>query len=171
MFSNLAQAQNSNGNAIQIFDACLADVENNCAYTDIVQSIPVTGQLLDLITCSDNGVTVFTSACGVVLNAPLASGPPNVNSNNSPQCPSNSSINMDSLALQETIPLVGILFHLNYSSDRLQVILKGIATGSGEANFWQTIESTNLDELAEKLKREFEVNQLKDHQQHEKTLA
>jgi len=78
---------------------------------------------------------------------------------------------MDSLALQETIPLVGILFHLNYSSDRLQVILKGIATGSGEANFWQTIESTNLDELAEKLKREFEVNQLKDHQQHEKTLA
>ena len=55
--------------------------------------------------------------------------------------------------------------------DLLQVILKGIATGSGEANFWQTIESTNFDELAEKLKRELEVNQLKDHQQPKKTLA
>lgn len=35
-------------------------------------------------------------------------------------CPANSSINMDSLALNEAIPLVGVPFFLAYSSDRFQ---------------------------------------------------
>jgi len=45
---------------------------------------------------------------------------PIFDSSKDPQCPANSTINMESLALQETIPLVGIPFNLNYSSDRLR---------------------------------------------------
>ncbi len=45
---------------------------------------------------------------------------PNHTVNNSTNVCSNSSINMDTLALHETIPIVGVPFDLDYSSDRLR---------------------------------------------------
>lgn len=47
--------------------------------------------------------------------------------------------------------------------DQLLVILKGTPTGTGEVNFWGIVDSTNFDELAEKLKNEHEVIQRMDH--------
>jgi RHS repeat-associated protein len=47
--------------------------------------------------------------------------PPPVNSQNSPHLCSNSSINIDRMSLNETIPIVGVPFTLNYSSDRMQI--------------------------------------------------
>ena len=43
-----------------------------------------------------------------------------VTSQNSPICPAHSTINTDSLALGESIPIVGAPFSLNYSSDRFR---------------------------------------------------
>ena len=61
------------------------------------------------------------------------------------------------------VMVIGKIKTQSIAYDQLLAILKGIPDGSGEVNFWQTIESTNIDELVERLKHGCEVIQHMDH--------
>ncbi len=65
-------------------------------------------------------------ACNEIIPIPI-------DSNNSPSCTANSSINIDSLSLREEIPIVGVPFELSYSSDRFRagVNYRPISIGLG----------------------------------------
>lgn len=73
-----------------------------------------------VVSVSPDEGTAFLSDMAQADLPVVPPGPTTVTSTDSPSCPASSSINMDSLALQEQIPLVGIPFSLNYSSDRLR---------------------------------------------------
>jgi RHS repeat-associated protein len=74
-------------------------------YEETVQTILATGTTQDIVRESINGHGYNSNYIS------------RINSRASPQCPVHSSVNLDAMTLQEEIPLTGVPFTLNYSSD------------------------------------------------------
>ncbi len=58
-----------------------------------------------------------------------------------------------------------------FDFDVIKAILKRLKTGTGEENFWFTVDSTNLVEIYRQINQDCEVIQLRKYQEVRKALA
>ena len=97
--------------------ACGVEVNENGQYEMVNGTCTVYNVQLVLST---DGEVFYEDGCIAESVGTSSSGLSPINSANSPNCPANSTINVDAGALGETIDLVGVPFSLTYTSDRFR---------------------------------------------------